>query len=303
MEKEKLKILAKKISIKFDPKDDIQSIFWKFSTKTSQNKDYFSKFSYSEIIQIFLYLFSLLKTSDFKLGEKLIQDSSLVGIFEYDEETFENIECDDCGGNGSVSCDYCGGDGTIDCDTCNADGEIDCETCSGNGEIDCEQCSGDGIIDGEECDACSGSGYINCTSCAGSGKVSCDDCDGDGNVSCQNCNMGSVDCDTCERQGYQETNKNGVILRVLLVWEQNLIEEFFYKKEMKQPLANFKLENFLKLEAREVYSLVRGYKSEEYYCYEIIPLLEDDSFFSTSNGTLTNDNFIENKDYFFKETI
>ena len=69
-----------------------------------------------------------------------------------------------------VECDWCGGDGTITCNQCDGTGSEPCNQCDGEGEDS----------EGEPCDWCDGEGTETCSDCTGSGDWQCNHCDGDG---------------------------------------------------------------------------------------------------------------------------
>jgi hypothetical protein len=65
--------------------------------------------------------------------------------------TLEDYQCD-CDDSHEIDCDECGGDGTIEDDGTDADSlyprgasEIDCETCNGTGKVGCDVCDGTGV--------------------------------------------------------------------------------------------------------------------------------------------------------------
>jgi hypothetical protein len=95
---------------------------------------------------------------------------------ESTDGTYEECECDSCGGSELIDCDNCGGSG-----------EFECDDCDGDGELECEECDGSGTIDGEECEECDGSGENPCGNCGGDGEVNCDECGGDGSIECPEC--------------------------------------------------------------------------------------------------------------------
>ena len=68
----------------------------------------------------------------------------------YDDTEYVEVECDNCGGEGSLSdeCYYCNGRGVIEDDA----GEyIECNDCDGDGqvEVECDECYGSGIYEVE----------------------------------------------------------------------------------------------------------------------------------------------------------
>lgn len=61
------------------------------------------------------------------------------------------VDCSECGGEGSQPCDECDGLGEFE-DEDDEDGSGPCLGCDGKGEVYCHQCGGDGSYTCEECD-------------------------------------------------------------------------------------------------------------------------------------------------------
>jgi len=72
----------------------------------------------------------------------------------------------------------------IDCEECMGDGTYECRNCDGGGEEDCEECGGSGEVgdEGDACDECQGGGKVTCSDCDGEGQQECGYCDGQGHV-------------------------------------------------------------------------------------------------------------------------
>jgi len=133
---------------------------------------------------------------DYRISDKLE---------DYTEVSSLDLECPDCGGDGT--CSNC--DGTGNCLSCkgsgdclDCDGTAKCSDCIGSG--DCHNCDGEGRTGWfSKCEICSGSGicqtcegYGHCVTCDGTGN--CQKCSGNGN--CKKC-QGSGICKTCDGKG------------------------------------------------------------------------------------------------------
>lgn len=69
----------------------------------------------------------------------------------------------------------------IDCNECGGEGNVDCSNCGGGGMITCNECGGEGVDDKDNtCNWCDGEGEIECNWCDGSGRDTCSECDGGG---------------------------------------------------------------------------------------------------------------------------
>jgi hypothetical protein len=69
----------------------------------------------------------------------------------------------------------------IDCEECMGDGSSECTWCDGAGEVDCDECDGSGEDEeGNSCDECQGGGKVECNNCDGEGTQECGYCDGQG---------------------------------------------------------------------------------------------------------------------------
>lgn len=188
---EKIKKLSKKMVGLFPTFDEAtpQKVFWEFQSIYDTQKDYFEHFSNENIIKLVFYIYSLIKTNDYSLGDKMINNLSFISLIIPS-------------GNKHVEdCKYCRGNQYIRCPECN--GRIrDCSNCSGEGVINCEDCNGSGLLGyGDntiECETCDGIGTETCTECAGDGKDICSMCD----------NEGEIRCDMCDGDGEIKTDEN-----------------------------------------------------------------------------------------------
>ena len=113
------------------------------------------------------------------------------------------INCEHCGGSGTVECGDCGGSGNWDCSSCDGRGKTECSDCDGDGKVECSECDGSGKTTDDEgdeidCSNCEGKGKVECSDCDGRGEVECGDCDGNGRQDCEYCNgNGEYDCPEC----------------------------------------------------------------------------------------------------------
>ena len=115
-----------------------------------------------------------------------ILDKLFFAVIFYTEGAFEEEDCEECNGGGTINCDYCDGDGNRTCDECSGSGDIQCEKCEGFGnleneegeELECPDCNGNGEVNCPECE----DGYVRCNECDGSGYDECQQCDGNGQI-------------------------------------------------------------------------------------------------------------------------
>jgi hypothetical protein len=196
---EKLKRLAIKMEGLFPNLKSPQHMYLEFNRKTFPQKDYLKQLKEENVIKLMFYIYSLKKTGNFALGEKIL-DSLFFALFlvssgEYAETT---------------------------CPVCSSYGEVDCEDCNGEGKNQCEDCDGEGSIeiDGydERCETCDGDGDIKCEDCGGRGMVECPDCEGTGEVT-------------------SETDINYEILFVCS-WNKELYEECYAFEDEERPIKD-----------------------------------------------------------------
>ena len=157
---DKLKRLSKNVSELFSNKvRSPQQVFDIFNSQIYKSQQaYFNALGGDSIIKIVLYIFSLKKTGDFKMGDDMINKLSFASVF-YTTGYYTNIDCD-----------FCEGRGIEDCGKCDSNGYEDCDACGGDGEG----------MDGNTCRRCSGNGTETCIECNGAGEVECNECDGNG---------------------------------------------------------------------------------------------------------------------------
>jgi hypothetical protein len=195
---EKLKRLAIKMEGLFPNLKSPQHMYLEFNRKTFPQKDYLKQLKEENVIKLMFYIYSLKKTGNFALGEKIL-DGLFFALFlvssgEYAETT---------------------------CPVCSSYGEVDCENCE-NGINVCEDCDGSGEVEheGEEvaCETCDGDGEIKCEDCGGTGQVECPGCDGSGEVQ-------------------SETDINYEILFVCS-WNKELYEECYAFEDKERPIKD-----------------------------------------------------------------
>lgn len=281
MEDNKLKSFAKKISGKFKPNEGSQYRFYKFSEIINSQIDFFKQFKLSDLIKIFLYIESVIKTGDTLSAEKVIKDSYLVGVFRYSKGDFEEVDCDNCGGDGQLECSYCGGSNEISCSNCEGDGSLPCNICDG-GEVTCPDCKGDG------CENCDESGQIVCPDCGGSEEVECPECSGSGTEACPDCVDGYDSCHTCDGSGSVQTDREQYYYDLILVPNARIGDELSMKMELREPVPDdFNLSKFLRITS--------DYDFEEFseevipdknYVYGVERLVDSEEPFSLQNGRI-----------------
>jgi len=154
------------------------------------------------------YIYSLLKTDNFDLGDNIINNLFFASVLETENENYTD-SCDECNGNGYENCYDCDSTGEIACRNCEESGKEECGSCDGTGNVECDDCDGSGSDEeGEPCISCDGTGELNCDNCNGKGKVTCEECGGDGRESCNSCNGdGTVSCDECDGVGDVQTDE------------------------------------------------------------------------------------------------
>lgn len=173
---DKIKSLAIKLEGLFSEPITPQSLYQQIREITRPQVDYFRRFGPENIIKLMFYVYSLKKTGDFKLGEKILNNLFFTHLFETSGEYVEN-ECSECHGDGETDCPYCD-EGQEPCPTCDSNGKVECPICNGN-DPDCEECEGTGEVD---CSDCAGTGTVECEYCQGSGTYECENCDGQGST-------------------------------------------------------------------------------------------------------------------------
>ena len=169
---EKIKKIASNLQDLVSHYDNPGEVYYDIRKIAETQSDYFYYLGPDNIIKLTLYIYSLKKTGDLKLGEKMINNLSFVQLLTTENKSTIK-ECESCDGSGMESCEKCKGTGSIECPTCEGDGEVSCEWCDD--------------YDGEECDECLGSETMNCSNCKGSGEVYCPSCRREGETVCETC--------------------------------------------------------------------------------------------------------------------
>jgi hypothetical protein len=256
---EKLKKVARKLSTKYKTKG-LDSIYRKLMTDVYNNEDYFGHYKPQDLLKITLYIYSFIRTNDFKLGDNMIENSWIGNLFEFQQDNFANESCNDCGVNGYVDCDNCDGSGEIECNECNGSGQVTCGECDGSGEDD----------EGDECLECKGGGEVDCDDCDSKGTVSCNECGGDGSETCNECG-GNGEIES-EELLYMNTS--------FITWDKELIYSFRNSLELRKPssiqesLANYYDENRIlyidENESSQEFST--EVEPDKIYCFYLEPL-------------------------------
>ena len=160
---EKIKKLATKIEGLLPNVETPQQTYDYLNDIARKQKDYFIHIGPENFVKLVLYVYSLKRTNNTELGEKIINNLSFIELVTTEGKSFF-YSCDNCGGDGLISCDYCSGTGSVECDECGGSGEV--------------------VDDGEEhtCSDCAGNGEVSCNYCGGDGDFNCDDCDGAGEI-------------------------------------------------------------------------------------------------------------------------
>ena len=144
--------------------------------------EYFFHLGADNIIKLTLYIYSLKKTGDFKLGEKMINNLSFIQLLTTENKSTIQ-ECESCYGSGMERCERCKGSGLIECPKCDGDGEVSCDWCDENDDEECDECDGSETMN---CNSCEGSGEVYCPSCRREGETVCETCGGEGEIESEN---------------------------------------------------------------------------------------------------------------------
>jgi hypothetical protein len=175
---ERIKKVAQKLQKSIKNYDDVGFVYQGVRMIAMDQTDYFLHFGPDFLIKLTLYIYSLKKTGDLKLGEKMINNLSFIQLLVTDNEPSIK-ECKSCDGSGMERCERCKGSGLIECPTCDGDGEVSCEWCDDYGMEECEECNGSETMN---CNSCAGSGEVYCPSCGGAEETVCETCGGEGEI-------------------------------------------------------------------------------------------------------------------------
>jgi hypothetical protein len=175
---ERIKKVAQKLQKSIKNYDDVGFVYQGVRMIAMEQTDYFLHFGPDFLIKLTLYIYSLKKTGDLKLGEKMINNLSFIQLLVTDNEPSIK-ECKSCDGSGMERCERCKGSGLIECPTCDGDGEVSCEWCDDYDMDECEECNGSETMN---CNSCAGSGEVYCPSCGGAEETVCETCGGEGEI-------------------------------------------------------------------------------------------------------------------------
>jgi hypothetical protein len=175
---ERIKKVAQKLQKSIKNYDNVGFVYQGVRMIAMDQTDYFLHFGPDFLIKLTLYIYSLKKTGDLKLGEKMINNLSFIQLLVTDNEPSIK-ECKSCGGSGMEICDRCKGIGFIECPKCDGDGEVSCEWCDGDDSEECDECLGEETMN---CDKCGGEGGIHCPTCKGESETVCETCGGEGEI-------------------------------------------------------------------------------------------------------------------------
>jgi len=175
---ERIKKVAQKLQKSIKNYDNVGFVYQGVRMIAMNQTDYFLHFGPDFLIKLTLYIYSLKKTGDLKLGEKMINNLSFIQLLVTDNEPSIK-ECKSCDGSGMEICDRCKGSGLIECPKCEGDGEVSCEWCDGDDSEECDECLGEETMN---CDKCGGEGGIHCPTCRGEITTVCETCGGEGEI-------------------------------------------------------------------------------------------------------------------------
>jgi hypothetical protein len=303
----KWKSLAKRVAPLIKPKKlTPNNVFSSFKDICRTQDAYFRPLFNNDkmgIIKTTYYIYSLLKTSNFDLGDDIINNLFFASVLETENETYSE-SCDNCSGDGYVECSECDGRGEFKCSNCNGGGEEECGTCDGTGNMECDDCDGSGVDEeGDQCISCDGTGELNCNNCNGKGEVTCEECDGTGSVSCDECGSDtSVTCNSCYGSGDVETDEIKYITYDICTSNKDIFNLCELNSNTEKPITTN--ETYLDF-WNEIISLGRKEKhgdvefeleNEQIYCY----------FFTTEPRLYTKADFslglYEEDEYFYFNT-
>lgn len=174
---EKIKKTATKLQGLVKHYDDPGEVYYDVRKIAETQSDYFYYLGPDNIIKLTLYIYSLKKTGDLKLGEKMINNLSFVQLLTTENKSTIK-ECESCDGMGETPCKICKGIGAIECSRCDGSGEVSCEWCDYHDMEGCEECDGRETMD---CTRCNGSGAVDCRAC-NNGQEVCITCGGEGEI-------------------------------------------------------------------------------------------------------------------------
>jgi len=202
---DKIKRLSSNLSEIIPDHDTIQDLYFELRNLMVKQKDYFSNISPENMVKVLFYIWSIKKTGNFNVGDKLL-NNILFAILITTEGNHHREECPSCDGAGEQYCNYCDGNGNVECDNCDGDGVITCSECDGDGRQ---------MGDGE---------WENCEECDGAKELTCPDCAGEGKVDCNRCYNGYENCSECDGQGEIKTDEFEYSNYFIVTWN-NFIKD------------------------------------------------------------------------------
>jgi hypothetical protein len=202
---DKIKRLSSNLSEIIPDHDTIQDLYFELRNLMVKQKDYFSNISPENMVKVLFYIWSIKKTGNFNLGDKLL-NNILFAILITTEGNHHREECPSCDGAGEQYCNYCDGNGNVECDNCDGDGVITCSECDGDGRQ---------MGDGE---------WENCEECDGAKELTCPDCAGEGKVDCNRCYNGYENCSECDGHGEIKTDEFEYSNYFIVTWN-NFIKD------------------------------------------------------------------------------
>jgi hypothetical protein len=252
---QKLKKIASNLADTIEDFERPQSVYDSLLSLVKIHIDYFSVLGPESIIKLTFLIYSLKKTNNFELGEKMINDSMF--LFTLFSEGNEHRDL----------CEVCVGDGQVECNTCDGTGETPCEECDVTGEVTCDTCDGSGVDpDNEEesCWDCNGGGNLTCPSCHGNTVETCPECHGTRLEPCQNCDeIGEVVTDDWDYE-----------METILTWDKSLISKAIEFENTLVPIIPIEEYNqhnnyiVIQYYGDDNYlDFKKGFRSEEVYCF------------------------------------
>ena len=236
--------------------NDFKEVFKSLGKKIKRDRDFFDSLTSQDFLKICFYTYSICLTKNSELGQKIIDNLSIIYLLEVEDfEEFEQQTCDNCSGDGTVECSYCGGNGDYTCDTCEGSEVISCDDCEGKGTTTDE----DGNV--EPCENCNGEGEISCPNCT-DGRETCMECSG----------RGYEDCNECDGNGTYETNRVQYYHHIILNWDNRFKDECEIREEMRKSVDyDYEQENQIELMTMLDYETFNKDVVEEdkFYCYDI----------------------------------
>lgn len=202
---DKIKRLSTNLAEIIPDHDNPQDLYMELRKLMVKQKDYFSKISPVTMVKVLFYIWSIKKTGNLNLGDKLL-NKILFATLITTEGNRHREECRSCDGAGEQSCDFCDGSGNIECDNCDGEGVITCPECDGDGRQ---------MGDGE---------WENCEECDGDGALTCPDCNGEGKVDCNRCYNGYETCSDCSGEGEVKTDEFEYNIYFIVTWD-NFIKD------------------------------------------------------------------------------